>query len=159
MDAPKIEQAITNLVSNAIEHTSPNSQVVIALSCDPRFITFSVKDQGPGIPSEEQEKLFKPFAKTSAKKTGGEKSTGLGMLITRKIIEAHRGQIWVDSQVGEGTTVYFKLPVNIEVKMNQDIKILIVDDDPDVLFATSRIVKTAGYEVLEASTGASAWNP
>ncbi len=116
MDAPKIEQAITNLVSNAIEHTSLKSQVAVAISCSPHFLTFSVMDQGPGIPSEDQDNLFKPFAKTSAKKTGGEKSTGLGMLITRKIIEAHRGQIWVDSRVGEGTTVYFKLPVNMEEK-------------------------------------------
>lgn len=111
MDAPKIEQAITNLVSNAIEHTNSDSQVFIALSCDRQFMTFSVKDQGPGIPLEDREKLFKPFGKTSVKKTGGEKSTGLGMLITRKIIEAHAGQIWVDSQLGMGTTVSFKIPL------------------------------------------------
>ena len=113
MDAAKIEQAITNLVSNAIEHTSLNSLVAITLSCDQQFVTFSVKDQGPGIPIKEQEKLFKPFGKTSVKKTGGEKSTGLGMLITRKIIEAHSGQLWVDSQVGEGTTMNFKLPISV----------------------------------------------
>ena len=111
MDAPKIEQAITNLVSNAIEYNRPESLVTISLGCDGEFIVFSVIDQGPGIPEEEQKKLFQPFGKTGAKKTGGEKSTGLGMLITRKIIEAHGGKIWIDSQVGQGTTVYFKLPV------------------------------------------------
>jgi signal transduction histidine kinase len=111
LDASKIEQAITNLVSNAIEHTSPDSPVVITLSCDQRFIIFSVKDEGPGIPPEEIDRLFKPFEKTSAKKTAGEKSTGLGMLITRKIIEAHGGKIWIDSSVDKGTTVYFKIPI------------------------------------------------
>jgi signal transduction histidine kinase len=116
MDAPKIEQAITNLVSNAVEHTPAQSRVQISLSCDARQLTFSVKDQGPGIPFEEQKKLFKPFAKTSIKKTGGEKSTGLGMLITRKIIEAHNGQIGIDSRVGAGTTIYFKLPIGQEEK-------------------------------------------
>jgi len=116
MDAPKIEQAITNLVSNAIEYTSPNSQVVVAFSCDQGFVTFSVKDQGAGIPVEEQEKLFKPFGKTNVKKTGGEKSTGLGMLITRKIIEAHKGEVWLDSSLGTGTTVSFKVPINTGVQ-------------------------------------------
>jgi len=60
-------------------------------------------------------KLFKPFGKATVKKTGGEKSTGLGMLITRKTIEAHKGNIWLDSQLGEGTTVKFKVPINREM--------------------------------------------
>jgi signal transduction histidine kinase len=111
LDASKIEQAVTNLVSNAIEHTRPDSLVVITLSCDQDFIVFSVKDEGPGIVPGEMDKLFKPFEKTSTKKTVGEKSTGLGMLITRKIIEAHGGEIRIDSGVGNGTTVYFKIPI------------------------------------------------
>ena len=111
MDVPKIEQVITNLVSNAIEHTDPGTQVVITLLVDNEAMRFSVKDEGPGIPAEEMERLFKPFQKTSARKTGGEKSTGLGMVISRKIIEAHGGEIRIDSVVGEGTTVYFKIPV------------------------------------------------
>jgi signal transduction histidine kinase len=111
LDAAKIEQAITNLVSNAIEHTSHDSLVDITLSCDKQFIRFSVKDEGPGIAPEEMDKLFKPFEKTGAEKTAGEKSTGLGMLIARKIIEAHDGEMWVDSHVGKGTTVYFKIPI------------------------------------------------
>ncbi len=110
MDASKIEQVITNLVSNAIEHTGPGTKVSIGLACDRHAMTFSVRDRGPGIPPEEMNKLFKPFEKTSVKKTAGEKSTGLGMLITRKIIEAHGGEIWVESTLGSGTTVYFRLP-------------------------------------------------
>jgi signal transduction histidine kinase len=111
LDASKIEQATTNPVSNAIEHASPDSLVVITLSCDQQFMIFSVRDEGPGIAPEEMDKLFKPFEKTSADKTAGEKSTGLGMLITRKVIEAHGGEIWIDSNVGKGTTVYFKIPI------------------------------------------------
>jgi signal transduction histidine kinase len=56
------------------------------------------------------EKIFKPFEKTSVKKTGGEKSTGLGMLISRKIIEAHKGKIWVESPPGRGAAFHFTLP-------------------------------------------------
>lgn len=111
IDAPKIEQVITNLVSNAIEHTEPSTVVLIDISSDQQSITFSVQDSGPGIVPEEMHKLFKPFEKTSARKTAGEKSTGLGMLITRKIIEAHGGEIHVYSVLGKGTTVSFKLPL------------------------------------------------
>ena len=110
MDAPKIEQAITNLVSNAIEHTPPDSRVSITLSCTSCEIQFMVQDEGPGIPADEIGNLFQPFGKTSTKKTAGEKSTGLGMLITRKIIEAHQGRIWVESPAGKGAAFYFILP-------------------------------------------------
>ena len=110
MDAPKIEQAITNLVSNAIEHTPPATRVTIMLSHDSQWIFFSVTDSGAGIPADEMEKIFKPFEKTSVKKSGGEKSTGLGMLITRKIIEAHKGRIWVESPQGQGAKFGFEIP-------------------------------------------------
>jgi signal transduction histidine kinase len=112
IDPPKIEQVITNLVSNAIEHTLPETPVVIRLGRKEDMICFSVADKGPGIPEDEIHKIFQPFEKTSIKKTGGEKSTGLGMLISRKIIEAHDGKIWIESRLGKGTHVYFTLPLN-----------------------------------------------
>jgi signal transduction histidine kinase len=70
-----------------------------------------VQDHGSGIPAEELGRLFKPFQKTSAVKSAGERSTGLGLLISRKIIEAHNGKIWVDSQVGQGSTFHFEIPL------------------------------------------------
>ena len=112
IDASKIEQAVTNLVSNAIQHSEPGMAVTIALACDPHRFTISVRDRGSGILPEEMEKLFMPFEKTRSRKTAGEKSTGLGMLITRKIIEAHGGEIQVSSVLGEGTAVNFTLPLN-----------------------------------------------
>ena len=110
IDQSKIEQVITNLVSNAIEHSPPKSQVEVTLTFDAGQIKFSVEDQGPGIPKDELDKMFKPFKKISIKKTGGEKSTGLGMVIARKIIEAHNGTIWINSKLNKGTHVSFILP-------------------------------------------------
>jgi len=116
MDIAKIEQVITNLISNAIEHSRPGTRVLVEITkkegADIDMILFVVKDQGPGIPQAELSRLFEPYQKTSVKKTGGEKSIGLGMLITRKIIEAHQGEIWIESQVGVGTQVFFTLPVH-----------------------------------------------
>ena len=111
LDASKIEQALTNLVSNAIEHSNPGSTVIINLFLDPQHLVCEVKDQGSGIFPEDMDKLFKPFKKTKAEKTSGEKSTGLGLVIARKIIMAHRGEIRVHSQPGLGTTIRFTLPL------------------------------------------------
>ena len=110
IDILKIEQVITNLVSNAIEHSDPANEVLINLTLEEKSVLFSVQDSGPGIHPEEIDELFKPFGRTGTKKTTGEKSTGLGLLISRKIIEAHKGEIGIDSQLGKGTTIYFKIP-------------------------------------------------
>jgi signal transduction histidine kinase len=115
MDAHKIEQVITNLVSNAIEHSDSADRVVINLSSNDESILFSVQDSGPGIAPEEIANLFKPFEKAGTKKTTGEKSTGLGMLISRKIIEAHGGEIRIESKLGKGTTIHFNLPFKGEL--------------------------------------------
>ena len=71
----------------------------------------TVADAGQGIPRAEQEKLFRPFGRTSVQGTRGEKSTGLGLAIVRRIVEAHRGRIWVESETGKGATFSFTLPV------------------------------------------------
>jgi len=70
----------------------------------------SVADHGQGIPAEELSGLFEPFNRTSVRSTAGEKSTGLGLAICRKIVEAHLGRIWAESKVGVGTTISFTLP-------------------------------------------------
>ncbi|RWX44122.1 Signal transduction histidine kinase [Candidatus Electrothrix aarhusensis] len=110
LDAAKIEQVIGNLVANAIEYSVPGAVVAVRLTCDDRFIRFFVQDHGSGILPEEVGQLFKPFQKASTVKTAGERSTGLGLLISRKIIDAHSGKIWVDSQPGQGSTFHFEIP-------------------------------------------------
>ncbi len=110
IDASKIEQVFTNLIANAVEYTDPETEVLITFCYEGQKMIVALRDSGPGIPPEEKDRLFKPFAKTSIKKPGKARSTGLGLAITRKIIEAHKGSIWVESVPGQGTTVYFSLP-------------------------------------------------
>ena len=69
-----------------------------------------VSDKGQGIAQEEIPKLFQEFSKTSTRPTGGEKSTGLGLAIVKKIVEAHDGRIWVESEFGKGSTFSIFLP-------------------------------------------------
>ncbi len=116
LDAMKIEQVMHNLLSNAIKFSDPGSTIFVSAFLSNEHITVSVKDEGPGIPKEDIEKLYKPFSKTSVKLPDGEKSTGLGLAIVHKIILGHLGKIWVESKVGEGSSFYFSLPVKSPVK-------------------------------------------
>ncbi|MFP4398760.1 MAG: ATP-binding protein [Desulfonatronovibrio sp.] len=111
MDAMKIEQVLHNLISNAIKFSPQETMITISVFLSGEYVTVSVADQGPGIPEEDIQKLYKPFSKTSVKLPEGEKSTGLGLAIVHKIVLGHMGKIWVESKVGEGSTFYFSLPV------------------------------------------------
>lgn len=114
-DAQKLEQVLNNLVTNAIKYSHSGTQITVQIQKnDDSSIILSVEDEGQGIPEEEQDNLFKPFGKTSTKATGGETSTGLGLAITRRIVEAHGGEIWVESEVGKGSTFYVKLPTDVD---------------------------------------------
>jgi signal transduction histidine kinase len=104
LDADKIEQAMGNLLGNAIEHSPTGTCVFVSLREVNERIVFSVRDQGAGMSQEAMKQLFIPFSKTGTVKTGGEKSTGLGLTITRKIIDAQQGEITVESEEGTGTT-------------------------------------------------------
>ncbi|MCI5051547.1 MAG: hybrid sensor histidine kinase/response regulator [Simkaniaceae bacterium] len=111
-DGKKIEQVLTNFVTNAIKYSHPKSTITVKMQKIDDFLQFSVQDQGQGIPKEEQDKLFKNFSTTSVKSTGGEASTGLGLAIVKKIIDAHHGEIGFESEEGKGSTFFVKLPLN-----------------------------------------------
>ena len=108
----KIEQVMNNLLSNAVKYSHPGSRVEVSAQAVNGSVVVAVRDEGQGIPADELDNLFKPFARTSVRGTAGEKSTGLGLVIVRKIVEGHQGEISVESQVNHGSTFRFKLPVN-----------------------------------------------
>jgi len=110
-DKNKIEQVLNNLLSNAIKYSHPNTTISIEVQMENNFVVTKVIDQGQGIPENELPHVFKPFQKASTKPTAGEKSTGLGLAIVKKIVEGHQGFIGVESEVGKGSTFYFKLPL------------------------------------------------
>lgn len=113
-DRTRIGQVVDNLLSNATKFSPKGSQVAIALTQDGDSVIFSVSDQGPGVPVEEQNRLFGEFQKGTARPTGGEKSTGLGLAIAKRIVETHGGKIWVESDPPKGATFRFSLPLTKE---------------------------------------------
>jgi signal transduction histidine kinase len=110
VDGPKIVQVFTNLLSNAIEYSSAGGCVTIRSQRVHEGVRFQVEDQGKGIPPEKQKKLFASFDSSGNKKKDGERSIGLGLIISRKIIEAHGGKMFVDSEPGKGSVFGFILP-------------------------------------------------
>jgi signal transduction histidine kinase len=109
-DKERIRQVLNNLLSNAIKFSPIHTVVRLQVHPTPLGIEFSVIDQGQGIRSEEQSRLFGAFQRTSTKPTAGEHSTGLGLSICKKIVELHGGSIGVESEVGRGSRFFFILP-------------------------------------------------
>ena len=110
-DSDRLGQVLDNFISNAIKFSSSGTVIQIRSSIHKGKVKVEVCDQGPGIPEEEIGKLFGEFQKLSARPTGGEKSTGLGLAIVKKIVEAHNGEIGVESILGQGSTFFFKIPI------------------------------------------------
>ncbi len=111
LDPVKAEQVLNNLISNAIKYAPAGTVVDVRLSRDDDSVLLSVQDHGPGIPADELESVFQPFETTSVKSLSGEQGTGLGLAIAQRIVQGHRGEIWVESEVGEGATFYLSLPI------------------------------------------------
>jgi two-component system, sensor histidine kinase and response regulator len=107
-----MKQVIDNLLSNAIKYSPPSSTIraFVRKNAAESTCSFSVRDEGPGIPDDERDKLFKDFSRLSSKPTGGEKSTGLGLAICRKIVEAHHGNIMVENLPDRGCEFRVTLP-------------------------------------------------
>ena len=110
-DAQKISEVIDNLVSNAIKFTPKNGAIRIKSSLVEESIIIEISDNGLGLSEDDIKKAFKRGSKLSARPTAGESSTGLGLWIVKKLVEAHDGKVWVRSAVGKGSTFAFSIPV------------------------------------------------
>ncbi len=106
-DSNKISWVMTHLLSNAIRYTPEGAKIEIVVHQIDDWITISVKDSGPGIPKEDQEKIFERFVSLDEQQDNPK--TGLGLAISKEIIEEHGGHIYVDSEPGEGSTFIFSL--------------------------------------------------
>ena len=109
-DATVLTQVIENLVSNAVKYSPAGKNIYVRLRRSPEGTRCEVQDEGPGLSAEDQKKLFGKFARLSAKPTGGEHSTGLGLSIVKKMVEAMHGKVWCESELGSGATFFVEFP-------------------------------------------------
>jgi NtrC-family two-component system sensor histidine kinase KinB len=117
-DRDKVTQILINLISNALKY-SPGGTVTVAAALDDKapskYLQISVRDEGPGISGEQHAQLFQRFGRTATPVGPGQRAkptgTGLGLFLTRHLIERHGGTIWVESEAGQGATFFFTLPL------------------------------------------------
>ncbi|GBD98864.1 non-motile and phage-resistance protein [bacterium BMS3Abin07] len=174
-DRVKLKQILYNLVSNAVKFSSKNNKAGIKVGRrnidSSEYIVFSVWDNGVGIPPEDMERVFHEFEQVDtafSKKYGG---VGLGLALTKKLVELHSGDIWAKSRVGEGSTFSFTIPVMtpVEKKISPPVQdvlpvdfpwlgedaplILVVEDDVATAELLTIHLTQSGYKVAHAYDG------
>jgi signal transduction histidine kinase len=113
-DESFVRQVLDNLVSNAVKYSPHGKRAFIRVKSGSEVVRVEIQDEGPGISAEDQNRLFGKFARLSAQPTGGEHSTGLGLSIVKKMVEAMNGRVWCESELGKGATFIVELPTTPE---------------------------------------------
>ena len=178
VDRDRMIQVVINLISNAVKFTASGS-VTCRARLESNELIISIIDTGIGIAPEDQSKVFERFKQVGDILTEKPKGTGLGLPISKQIVEHHGGRIWLESELGRGSTFYFSIPLgkNIErVEKYQNIndligqlkqqvvsrtpigikkrqQILVVDDEPNIREMLRQSLEEEGYEVAEAING------
>lgn len=109
-DEDKVDQILTNLISNAIKYSPRGGEITVSARRDGKGVMFAVKDQGIGIPAEHLPRVFDHFHRVDNRNTRQVGGTGIGLTIAKHLVEAHGGRIWVESEPGKGSTFRFTLP-------------------------------------------------
>ncbi|MDK2981797.1 MAG: two-component system, OmpR family, phosphate regulon sensor histidine kinase PhoR [Chloroflexota bacterium] len=109
VDKTRLESVVVNLLHNAIKFTRPGGSITLSADRSLNTIVFSVKDSGIGIPPKDLARVFERFYKSDRSRS--ERGTGLGLSIARHLVEAHGGKIWAESQVNQGSTFSFSIPI------------------------------------------------
>ncbi len=157
IDSDRLSQVLTNLLSNAVKFSSPESVVEVRVSRVAQCVRVEVADHGPGIPDEFRSRIFQKFSQADSSDTRPKGGTGLGLNISRALVEQMNGAIGFDSQVGAGTTFFFELPewkepailpppLRVQAAASSRPCILICEDDPDVASLISMMLGNAGFE-------------
>ena len=163
-DQRKLKQIMFNLVSNAVKFTPTGGTVDVSALREGNFIKIAVADTGIGIKGEDIPRLFKAFTQLEAVYTKGFEGTGLGLALTRQLVELHGGRVWVESEIGMGSRFCLTIPLTQtttgEISLEQpDILpgngdvVLLIENDPLTISALKNALQSKGYQVLWSNTG------
>jgi signal transduction histidine kinase len=110
-DSLRVEHILYNLLDNAAKYSPPGRRIKVTARVEPGAMMVRVSDQGSGISVQAQMKLFRPFQRLDQSRLDGVKGSGLGLLVCRRLVEAHGGRIWVESKPSHGSAFCFTLPL------------------------------------------------
>ncbi|MFA5857571.1 MAG: ATP-binding protein [Elusimicrobiota bacterium] len=128
-DGDLIERVFINLVGNAVKFTPQDGEIELGIVDEPEQILCWIRDTGEGIPEDALDKIFEKFQQVPGKQARG--GTGIGLTVCRYAVEGHRGKIWVESKVGEGSTFKFTIPKNIGLNDKSEVVILNANKDKE----------------------------
>jgi signal transduction histidine kinase/DNA-binding response OmpR family regulator len=158
-DGTRLKQILMNLIGNAIKFTPDGGTIELAARKIGDLVRLEVRDSGPGIPSEEQKRIFEAFYRLTQNAKAAEGS-GLGLAITQRLVELHGGQLGLESQPGMGSCFYFNLPLAPSVEPREELplgdkpgqsstaRILVVEDDRTAALLLETQLISAGYQVI-----------
>jgi PAS domain S-box-containing protein len=110
-DPLRLEHILHNLLENAVKYSPEGSQIIVSINPENGNLKVAVKDEGPGISLRDRDRLFKPFERLEFSQAKAVDGIGLGLLVCKRLVEAHGGRIWVESEPGQGATFLFTLPL------------------------------------------------
>ena len=119
IDVKRIQQVLDNLISNAVKYSGAGTKIVVSGEMRQQELLISVTDQGVGIPDEELPLIFDRFYRIKQGQVHSKSGAGLGLSISKGLVEQHGGKIWVESKEGEGSTFRFTLPLDTNLKSNR----------------------------------------
>jgi two-component system, OmpR family, sensor kinase len=167
-DWHKLEQVFNNLLNNAIKFSPSGQDIRMDIEAEDDRVKVSVADHGPGISADRQKDIFQPFQQNSTPGADGEIGSGLGLSIVKKIVEGHQGEIWVESEEGNGAVFHFTLPLlemkRAQLKEDQEKKtgkandwkkstLLIVEDDHSSQRLMEEMLRPYSGKIISCSFG------
>ena len=167
-DKTKFKQILYNLLANGVKFTNEGGRVTTKLEISGNLLLIRVIDNGVGISPEDQEMLFQAFTQVDTSKARAHEGTGLGLALTKRLVELHGGEIWVESTVGEGSTFSFTLPLQQHVApsaaptpsnlppLPDGRTILVAEDNEQAAHLLGIYLMEAGYRVEYAKDGVEA---
>jgi signal transduction histidine kinase/DNA-binding response OmpR family regulator len=155
-DRDRIAEVLENLLSNAVKYSPAGGAVQLRVCSEREIVTVRIEDPGIGIAAQDMERLFKPFSRVRNRQTADIEGTGLGLYICERIVKAHGGRLWAESQPGSGSCFAFSLPLFGAAAQTRPPLLLVAAGDEATRREVRRVAEDLGYGIEEVGDGVEA---